>query len=282
MRLYECLLTENPCYQSGRRIEPAGIMLHSTGANNPNLRRFVQPDDGRLGVNTAGSHWNRRNLELCVHAFIGKLADGTIAAYQTLPWNYRGWHCGIGSSGRSGNGSHISIEICEDGLQDRAYFSAVYQEAAELCAHLCKLYGLDPLADGVLICHSEGHRQGIASNHADVMHWFPMHGKSMHSFRSHVAALLEEERNMTKEAFSALLQTCEAERAAGEPGLWSESSRIWAEELGLVQGDGKSMSYGAPLTREMAVVLLHRMWMLVERQMDERQKAEATYEGRLL
>jgi N-acetylmuramoyl-L-alanine amidase len=268
MRLYQCLLTENPCFQTGRSIEPTGIMLHSTGANNPHLRRYVQPDDGRLGVNQSGSHWNRRDVQVCVHAFIGRLADGSVASYQTLPWKHRGWHCGVGSSGRSGNNSHISIEICEDDLQDAVYFSAVYREAVALCAHLCKLYGFDPLADGALICHSEGHRRGIASNHADVMHWFPMYGKSMDGFRSDVAALLKEEEAMTKEAFAALLQACEAERAAAEPALWSEASRAWAEGLGLVQGDGSAMNYGAALTREMAVVLLHRMWLLMERQME--------------
>ena len=269
MRLYECLLTENPCYQTGRSIEPVGIMLHSTGANNPNLRRYVQPDDGRLGANSSGSHWNRSTVELCVHAFVGKLADGSVASYQTLPWTHRGWHCGVGNSGRSGNGSHISIEICEDGLRDGAYFSAAYREAAELCAHLCRRFGFDPLTDGVLICHSEGYRRGIASNHADVMHWFPLHGRSMDGFRTDVAALLKEEEAMAREDFSALLQACEAERAAAEPGLWSEAGRRWAEELGLVQGDGSGLRYGAALTREMAVVLLHRLWLLMERRFDE-------------
>lgn len=27
---------------------PQGVMIHSTGAENPNLRRYVQPDDGTL------------------------------------------------------------------------------------------------------------------------------------------------------------------------------------------------------------------------------------------
>ena len=32
---------------------------------------------------------------------------------------------------------------------------------------------------------------GIASNHGDVMHWFPKHGKSMDTFRAEVNRLLE-------------------------------------------------------------------------------------------
>jgi len=79
--------------------------------------------------------------EVCVHAFIGKLADGTAAIYQTLPWDHRCWHCASGSKG-SGNDTHMSFEICKDGLTDASYFNKVYREAVELCAYLCKLYGL--------------------------------------------------------------------------------------------------------------------------------------------
>jgi N-acetylmuramoyl-L-alanine amidase len=126
---------------------------------------------------------------VCAHAFIGKLNDGSMAAYQTLPWNHRGWHCFGGPDG-SGNDTHISIEICEDGLGDAAYFSAAYKEAAELCAYLCNMYGLDPAGEGVLIGHYEGYQRGIATNHADPGHWFPKHGKSMEAFRADVKALL--------------------------------------------------------------------------------------------
>ena len=187
MRLLNCLLTANRCYQAGRVIKPKGVMVHSTGANNPNLRRYVQPVSttpdragllARLGTNPN------------VHGFIGKLADGSVAAVQTLPWNRRGWHAGDGSSGRSANDTHISFEICEDGLDDPAYFAQAYREAVELTALLCREYGLDPLADGVVICHQEGCRRGIASNHGDVLHWFPRFGKSMDDFRADVAAEL--------------------------------------------------------------------------------------------
>ncbi len=192
MNLRTLILTNNACYKAGRTITPQGIMAHSTGANNPWLRRYVGPDDGLLGVNRHNNHWNQDRPEgrqVCVHAFIGKLADGSIATYQTLPWNHRGWHCGRGLRG-SGNDTHISFEICEDGLTDKSYFNAVYKEAAELCAFLCNEYTLDPMADGIIIGHYEGHRRGIASNHADPGHWFPRHGKSMDTFRAEVKRLL--------------------------------------------------------------------------------------------
>lgn len=189
MNLFKLIFTKNDCYKAGKTTKPKGIMVHSTGANNPMLRRYVGPDDGRLGKNLYGNHWNRGGLFVCVHAFIGKLKDGTVATYQVLPWNRRGWHAGYGTKG-SANDGYISFEICEDGLKDANYFSEVYDEAVELCAYLCKEYALNPLADGVIICHSEGAKRKIASNHADVMHWFPKHGKSMDTFRADVAKLV--------------------------------------------------------------------------------------------
>ena len=185
MNLHTLILTNNACYKAGRKITVNGIMVHSTGANNPYLKRYVGPDDGLLGKNQYGNHWNTFHpdgREICCHAFIGKLADGTIATYQTLPWNHRGWHCG-----GSGNDTHIGFEICEDGLSDATYFKTVYQEAVELCTYLCKQYGL---TEQNILCHSEGYQKGIASNHADVMHWFPKHGKSMDTFREDVKAKL--------------------------------------------------------------------------------------------
>lgn len=189
MNLQKLIFTNNACYKAGRTIQPKGIMVHSTGANNPSLKRYVGPDDGLLGKNQYNNHWNQDKpggRQVCVHGFIGKLADGSIATYQTLPWNHRGWHGGSGKNG-SVNDTHISFEICEDGLTDPTYFAAVYKEAVELCAYLCKQYGL---TERNIICHSEGHKLGLASNHADVMHWFPKHSKSMDIFRADVAKLL--------------------------------------------------------------------------------------------
>ena len=169
-------------------MKPKGIMVHSTGANNPNLCRYVGPDDGKLGENRYGNHWNTYHPggeEICCHAFIGKLKDGSVATYQTLPWDHRGWH-----AGGAANSTHIGFEICEDNLSDGDYFAKVYKEAAELCAYLCKMYGL---TENDIICHSEGHTKGIASNHADVMHWWPKFGKNMNTFREEVRQLLARE-----------------------------------------------------------------------------------------
>ena len=59
MNLHKLILTNNACYKAGRTITPKGIMVHSTGANNPNLKRYVGPDDGLLGKNQYNNHWNQ-------------------------------------------------------------------------------------------------------------------------------------------------------------------------------------------------------------------------------
>ena len=222
MRLYGAMLTHNDCYLRGRTIRPRGVMVHSTGAANPWLRRYVSPDDGRLGE-PSSRHWNQGGVGACAHAFIGRLADGSIAAYQTLPWTMRGWHCG-----GTGNDTHISFEICEDKLADKGYFRATYQAAVELTAYLCKRFSLDPLADGVVLCHSEGYKRGIASNHADVMHWWGRYGVSMDNFRRDVAEKMKGgERDLTEQEVRAIIRE---ELAAAQAARDKLPASDWAAE----------------------------------------------------
>lgn len=234
MTFIQQLLTHNDCYLAGKTITPKGVMVHSTGANNPNLRRYV-PGNDQIGYNTGGNHWDMSGTGACVHGFIGKLADGSVGVVQTLPWNWRGWHCGSGSKG-SANNTHISFEICEDGLNDATYFSAVYQAAVELTADLCKQYNLDPQADGVVICHSEGHTRGVASNHGDVMHWFPKFGKNMDTFRADVKAEMEDD-NMTAEQFDAKMQEwLAAQSKLPLTAQWQIDGLNRAKEAGITDG----------------------------------------------
>ena len=258
MDIHSCIFTENDCFRAGRVITPKGVMVHSTGADNPRLSRYVQPDDGRLGVNPNGNHWNRPGVSKCVHAFIGKTAAGDVAVYQTLPWTRRGWHCG-----GKGNNTHISFEICEDGLDDERYFSAVYDAAVELTAMLCRKFSLDPLNEGVVVDHREGHRLGIASAHGDVGHWFPRFGKNMDEFRADTAARMED--NMTQEQFNEMMDNYLAARAALPPAPWSAEDRTWAEQNGIIRGDGSgNISYRSFCTREEMVTFLHRVWEKVK------------------
>lgn len=202
-----CMHTESRCYNKSYTFTPKGVLWHSTGANNPSLKRYVQPssnDANRetllslIGKNAYGNDWNKSNLSVGVNAFVGKLADGTVTSVQTLPWDMRPWGCGAGKKGSCNNG-WIQFEICEDALKDEAYFDAVYQEACELTAYLCDLYSLDPngtvTVNGVkvpvILCHGDSYNLGLGSNHVDVLHWFKKFNKTMEDVRNDVAALMK-------------------------------------------------------------------------------------------
>ena len=190
MKLIESILTKNPCYTAGRKITVKGLMLHSVGCNQPKASVFI-------------NSWNSPSYDrACVHGFIDA-NDGTV--YQTLQWNHRGWHCGSGSRG-SGNNTHIGVEMCEpacikytggssftcsDLAAARVCVERTYQAAVELFAMLCRQYSLNPLADGIVISHKEGHARGIASNHGDPEHlWSQLGmGYTMDTFRKAVKAL---------------------------------------------------------------------------------------------
>lgn len=191
MKLVESIMTRNPCYTAGRKITVKGLMLHSVGCPQPKASAFI-------------SSWNSPAHDTsCVHGFIDG-NDGTV--YQALPWNHRGWHCGSGSKG-SGNNTHIGVEMCEPACirytagsnftcsnltEAKAVAERTYKAAVELFAMLCKKYGLDPLADGAIISHREGHSRGIASNHGDPEHlWTQLGmGYTMDGFRKAVKAAM--------------------------------------------------------------------------------------------
>lgn len=188
MNYNKLILTNNRCYKSGKTITAKGIVVHSTGANNPNLKRYVGPDDGVLGKNRYNNHWNQSKVGKCVHAFIGYDKKDVVRCYQTLPWDYRPWGCGQGSNG-SYNNSHIQFEICEDDLGNRSYFENTFGMAADLCAYLCRQYDI-PVDK--IVSHKEAYKLGYASNHGDPEHWMRKYSWSMNAFRQNVSQKLKE------------------------------------------------------------------------------------------
>ena len=188
MEINKCLLINNSCFKKASKMVPKGIVVHSTGANNPYLKRYVQPDDGILGKNQYNNDWNRSGLNACVNAFIGKDKNGIVRCYQTLPFDYMPWGCASGNKG-SYNYTHIQFEICEDALKDEKYFNEAFGVAIELCAYLCDKYNLS--VDSI-VSHHEAHLKGYASNHGDCDHWLKKFNKNMDWFRNEVKAKLEK------------------------------------------------------------------------------------------
>ncbi len=197
--IIKSFITKNDCYKANeskadsrytefRENGPHGLMLHSVGCNQPKASVFVK-------------NWNTANQEKAVHGFIDGLNGN---CHQTLPWNFRGWH-----AGGSANNTHIGIEMCEPSCikyTSGANFTCsnkaeavdvaerTYRSAVEVFAMLCKEYNLDPLADGVIISHKEGHARGVASNHGDPEHlWDQLDmGYTMDTFRAAVKAKMDE------------------------------------------------------------------------------------------
>ncbi len=191
MNLVKHYLTKSNRYNYPIKFKPKGIIMHSLGVSQPRAEVIFG------NMNIPG--------EESVHAL---LELGRIL--QTLPFNYKCGGCGEGSKG-SGNDTHIQFEICEpsgfsyipnsatmkgyDVKKQEAYFRQIFKEAVEFCVYLCRKY---KWTEKAIICHSEAHDLGIASSHADVMHWFPKHGESMDTFRAAVKKVLNTRETTRK------------------------------------------------------------------------------------
>ena len=188
MEIIQAYATKNRCYQIGSPLKPRGIMLHSVGCAQPSAAVFAR----------SFNQYQPGGQSVCVHAFVQ--ADGTV--YQTLPWETIAWHCG-----GSANSTHIGVEMTEPSAgmtyaEAAEQIAGTYRTAVELFATLCKQYGLDPAQDGVIIGHAEGHRRGVASNHADPEALWRQYGMgyTMDGFRADVAeAMNENDENDDKE-----------------------------------------------------------------------------------
>ena len=57
-----------------------------------------------IGENIYKNDLNHIEDDIGLNAWIGTLADGSVATVQTLPWDYRPWGCGSGPKGSCNDG----------------------------------------------------------------------------------------------------------------------------------------------------------------------------------
>lgn len=183
-RFFTAYADFSECYKVGAKINglPQGIIIHSTGAKNPHLKRYVK-DVKRCGVNPYNNYMGsevaaKAGNTTTPHAVAGLDINGEFAIAQILPYNM----CCYGCAG-TGNKTHIQIEICEDYENSKQYCYNILQMVAKWCAELCEQYKID-IDD--IISHKEAHALGIASNHGDPEHWIAAHGYTMDDFRDWV------------------------------------------------------------------------------------------------
>lgn len=223
MNLIKCYQTTSDWYKGAlRNSTPVGILWHDTAGGNPQLKRYVQPSDDAkdkeemlklLGKNKYGNDWNHSSRTAGLNAWIGQLADGSLATIQAGDWSVHPWGCGGGSKGscngyiidaagkRWVNRHWIQFEICDDGYKDESYFKKAYKEAVEFTAYICQLFNIDPNGtvefNGVkvptILCHADSHKLALGGNHGDIYSWFNKFGYDMDNVRADVAKLLNKE-----------------------------------------------------------------------------------------
>ena len=185
---FEAYARNNGAFKAARPMptgSPAGIIIHSTGANNPNLKRYVNAPE-ICGENPYRNYFDRADSDVCPHAVIGLDKSGEVRAAKLLPWNVCCWGCGSGSKGSYNYApAYIQIEIAEDALNDRAYFEEAFGLEVQLCQRLMKNY--PTIKPGNIISHKEACARGYASNHGAPEHWLARFGKNMDWFRSLIA-----------------------------------------------------------------------------------------------
>ena len=193
MKLYETIQTKNASYIRNRFIKPIGIFVHSTGATNPELRRYVDAPS-LLGINQYGNHWNKTDSTKSMHGFIGLDINREVAVCHTLPYNIACWGAGGGTRGSYNYDpqAHIQFEICEDNAprsgkpptpEQTDYYKKAWLAAEEYCAYLCKLLNLPASS---IVGHYEAAKRGYASYHSDPEHWMKLFNDNMDRFRARV------------------------------------------------------------------------------------------------
>lgn len=238
MNIIKAYATRNDCYKAATPMTPKGIVVHSTGANNPYLKRYVDAPD-EVGVNTNGNHWNRPSSEsgreVCVHAFIGYDKNNKVRVAQILPYNYACWGVGGGRNGSFNYNpvGHIQFEMCEDGLTNKTYCKQVYDVAVEYSAYLCETFNLNPLGKNVIVSHKEAHALGYGSNHGDPDNWWSKHGYTMDGFRKAVKAKMDA--NKKAESNSSTSTTKPATKPVTSPVTKPATSTTTSKTIYKVQ-----------------------------------------------
>lgn len=173
--------TRNGAFRSGRTIDAAGAVNHSVGCAQPSVEVFL-----RL-MNDEDAGWG-------VNAILGDFHKGEGRIILALDLNARPWGCGSGKKG-SWNNTKVQWEVCEpaghtyaggtmigyDVEKNAGYFERMWKMLVAWNVYcVVKLgYPVSRISD-----HAESCRAGYGSNHSDMGHWLPKHGKSMSALRA--------------------------------------------------------------------------------------------------
>lgn len=215
----------------GMAMTPQYITIHSTG--NP--------------ASTAQNEADYVCYNSTRQASYHYVVDGT-NIIQVLPVNEVAWHAGDGGSG-TGNRKSVAIEICESGNRKKAVDNAVW-----LTKELMRDLHIDK-------AHIKQHHDWSGKDCPRILRnkAYVKDSIDWDYFMDEIDKLEdEEEKEMIQEDFNRFMSVYLADLAKQDPGDWSADARSWAEENGIVTGDEGGKRYKSHITREEAVVMLHR------------------------
>lgn len=227
MRMVAC---DRRNYRVGRRSPISYIVIHYTA------------NDGDTAYGNA-QYFARTPLASSAHYFVDeKEVVQSVAEADTA------WHCG-GTSYRHGdcrNDNSIGVELCSrrDAKGDYYFKPETLDNAVQLVRELMDTYQI--AADHVLRHYDVTGKNCPAP--------FVKDRKAWQKFRKGL-----EEAEMTYAQFEAFMEQYLNELAHKEPAAWSEESRGWAEQNGVIQGDSSgNKRYRSFVTREELAAVLHR------------------------
>ena len=141
-----------------------------------------------------------------------------------------------------------------DDSDTKIYFNNVYSKATWLFATVLKKIGGKA---SEIVSHAEGYQLGIASNHADVGHWFPLHGKTMDTFRADVQKIMDGETIEDGKDDDNMIDT-------NAPASWAKEA--WEKANKKIGIDGKPIMDGTRpsdnISRQEIAVILNRLGLL--------------------
>lgn len=137
--------------------------------------------------------------------------------------------------------------------KNQEYFENVYNKAVFYCSYILKEIGVSSINENTVLSHAEAYKKGIGSNHSDVGHWWPEHGKTMDNFRNDVKKYME----------SGILpygskESTEENNTTPDKSSWAQDSWQKAYEKGILDGTNPKN----PVTREQLSVVLDRIGLL--------------------
>lgn len=133
--------------------------------------------------------------------------------------------------------------------KNQQYFENVYNKSVYYCASILKEIGVSVINNTSVLSHAEAYKKGIGSNHTDVGHWWPEHGKSMDDFRADVKEYMSTGKMPYGENSTTEVET-----------PTNEMDEAWEKAVAKGIFDGSNPDN--PCTRKQTATVLDRLGLL--------------------